>query len=458
MNTYYVKTLKTAMCVVPSGSSLSYTAPQTFCWQFISQGTSYVIFNISATNQRLVLGALKQNSSTAELSLFTMSDLSGPQKNQIDYLWDLTREGMFYIPRSSPLSAEPYLGVFIQGADQGSSHAAVAVRDDNQVVASTFKPLDAFRQSADTHRYIWHILPDSGAKQVRIWNELHLNQLTYLNSSTVGGTICVPDGSGGNPIFYPTPLASGNGYSLISATTRTPLSTANVKSDLTGQCLTALQDPNRVPPMQRPQAAILWAQQHFKSWNFVPITSVLSGPLITMPKCLLGPGTLTNINNVETMKNQVLFDAVQVDRYRTRISPYQPGQAATRFRVINYGSIFIAVSDISRRVVSNTTQDTVDMSQVMDEKFWFTVANNQIISLADLQPKLWQIVIGIDDIPERLKPWYIILGHSHAGYPVVLSVGQNGTVNAVPYDPFDANQLWKYYDWGSSKFLMTCLL
>ena len=343
-----------------------------------------------------------------------------------------------------------YLGVYIQGADPGSRHAAVAMRDDSQVLASTFKPLDAFHQSADNHRYVWHILPEPGVKRIRICNELHLTQLTYFNSGLTGGTRCVPDGSGGNPLFNPAPLSSGTGYSLVSAATGTPLSTNNVKSDLSGQCLVALQDPNHIPFMDRPQAAILWAQHLFKSWDFVPVTSVLSGPLVTMPKCLMGPGVLTDLKSVESMKNQVLFDAVQVDRYKTRTAPYQPGQAATRFRVINYGSIFLAVSDSSRRVVSNTTQETVDMSQIIDAKFWLTIANNQVVSCADLRPKFWQIIFGIDDIAERLKPWYIVLGQSSAGYPIVLSVSPGGSVCATPYDPFDSNQLWKYYDWGSS--------
>ena len=278
-----------------------------------------------------------------------------------------------------------------------------------------------------------------------------MTQLTYFNSGTTGGITCVPDGSGGNPLINPAPQATGTGYSLVSAATGTPLSTNSVKLDLGGQCLAALQDPNRVPSMQRPQAAILWAQYLFKSWNFVPVTSVLSGPLVTMPKCLMGPGVLTDLNSVENMKNQILFDAVQVDRYKTRTTPYQPGQAATRFRLISYGSIFLAVSDSSRRVVSNTTQETVDMSQVVDAKYWLTTSNNQIVSFADMQPKFWQIIIGIDDIAERLKPWYIILGQSSTGYPIVLSIAQDGSVSAVPYDPFDSNQLWKYYDWGSSK-------
>ena len=97
MNTYYMKTFKNGMCVVTDGSSLSYTAPQTFCWQFIPQGNSYVILNTSATNQRLVLGALKQNTPTIKLGFFTIHDLNGSQKDQIDYLWDLTREGMMCI-------------------------------------------------------------------------------------------------------------------------------------------------------------------------------------------------------------------------------------------------------------------------------------------------------------------------------------------------------------------------
>ena len=96
-NTYYMKTFKDGLCVVNDGTSLSYTPTQSFCWQFVPRGTNYVIMSTTATNQRLVLGTLKQNTPTLKLSLLTTDDLNGPQKDQIVYLWDLTREGMSII-------------------------------------------------------------------------------------------------------------------------------------------------------------------------------------------------------------------------------------------------------------------------------------------------------------------------------------------------------------------------
>ena len=344
-------------------------------------------------------------------------------------------------------------GVYVQGADPGSSHAAVAVRDDTQVVASTLKPLDMFHQTSDSHRYVWHILPEPGAKQIKLWNELNLTPLTHVNTGHEGGTTCIPDNSSTNAVFSLEPLPNAAGYSLNSVVTRTPLSAGRIMSDLSGSCLASFQNPASVPLSKAQETAKLWASYRFKTWTFVPITSFLSGPLVTMSKCLLGPGSLQDLDSVESMKNQILMDSGPVQQNKTRIAPYKPGQAATRFRVANYGSIFLLISDSSRRAVSSTTHETVDLSQVVDASHWFTITNNQIVSLADSQPKFWQIVVGIDDIAERLKPWYIILGHSDdTGYPIVLSVaGQGQAVIATPYDPYDANQLWKYYDWGSSK-------
>lgn len=92
-NTYYIKTFLESLSVITDGSSLTYTSPQTFCWHFIPQGASYVIMYISATGQRLVLGASKQDSATKKLGLFSVADITGPQKNTYQYVWDLTREG-----------------------------------------------------------------------------------------------------------------------------------------------------------------------------------------------------------------------------------------------------------------------------------------------------------------------------------------------------------------------------
>lgn len=326
----------------------------------------------------------------------------------------------------------------------------MAARDDNQIVPTTFKPSDHFRQIPDHHRYIWHIIPEPGAKQVRLWNELHLSQLVVINPN--GATVCAAEDLSVRSLIVIEPRADGTGYSLISALCRTPLSASGLQNDLNGRPLAALPSLNNADPMRAAQAMSTINQYNFRSWNFVPITSVLSGPLVNMPKCALAPGVLTDLNSVDAMKSQVLSNTALTDRFRTANVAYQPGQAGLRMRMISYGPIFFVISDSSRRVIDYSTQGTLDMSEMIDHKHWLMIANNRIVSLYDMTPKYWQVIVGIDDIAERLKPWYIILGQSSAGYPIVLSVGPGNTVIAAPYDPFDSNQLWKYYDWGSSEF------
>ena len=188
----------------------------------------------------------------------------------------------------------------------------------------------------------------------------------------------------------------------------------------------------------------------FNQWNFVPIASVLAGPLVTLPKLGLAPGELKQLAAVDDMKNTVLCDATMARKNETQLGAYTPGVPECRFRLIRYGSLFIALSDSSRLVVFNDTNRLVRLDDVRDAGCWFLPSGSKVAALMDLQPKFWQILVNIGDVAERLQPWYIVLGLSTDGFPIVLSQS-NGNVTAVPYDPFDFNQLWKYYDWGSSK-------
>lgn len=308
--------------------------------------------------------------------------------------------------------------MYIPGAIPGSLHGALAMRDDNKVVAGVFKPLDAFNQTVDGHRFIWHVLPEPGStgKQVRIWNELHLLQLSVNNSD--GKAACGALDGSPNSLFILQPSADAAAYGLVPVLRKTPLCTNTVQADLNGQPLVALPDLNSVDPRTRPFAAIQMAASLFKVWSFVPISSVLA-PLLALPKCVLGPGIISDQSSIDAMKTQVLSDLGQASGFKTEVVPYRPGRSSTSYRMISYGSIFLAVSDVSRRAVSRGLDATVDLSDIVDATHWFTIADNKIVSLSDMQPRMWQMVTGIDDTVASSKPNYIVLGYSDRGFPIV---------------------------------------
>jgi hypothetical protein len=207
------------------------------------------------------------------------------------------------------------------------------------------------------------------------------------------------------------------------------------------------------PPANAFDNAILTAlRPQFKttSWNFVPVTSVLAGPIVTLPRMALGVGVLRNVNDVDNIKNDVLYYQSWNGSFSTIKAPYRPGLAENRFRLLSYGSIFLLISDMSRRAVAGDGRSSRAIIELRDESCWFTSSGNKIVSFANQQPAFWQVVNNISDIAERQKPWYIVLGQSDTGYPIVLSAKGRDPV-AEPFDPFDGKQLWRYYDWGSCK-------
>ena len=435
-DSYTINSFISDVCLISNGGSVQYCPSQLakgFSWQFVPLGSLYVMLAQSPAGQRFLLGADKGSTGESELRLLTPDDVRGPQRAQFNYLWDFTREGrmLYTFLRSLVLTLS---GVYIQGTEQESLFSSLAALENGSVVATTFKPVDAIKQTAESHRSIWHILPQS-PQVIHIFNEHN-----RLPISSEGSQVRC----GGYPNANLQVAQGGSGYSLLCGQNITSaLATSEIRADLNGQPLVA----------GIPQGSTQVLGGKYNTWNFVPITSVVGGPLTTLPRCALGPGQLSTISSVDDLKCTVSYDASMRGVKEVWPSPYRPGLAACRFRLLTYGSIFLAISDLSRRVIAINSAVTVDISEVTDSKHWLQISDNKIVSLYDQTQKFWQIVLNIKDVAERLKPWYVILGRSNEGYPIVLSA-KSGVATAAPYDPFDPDQLWKYYDWGSSKLIV----
>ena len=328
-------------------------------------------------------------------------------------------------------------------------------------MATSFKPFDAFKQTPDSHRSIWHVVPQS-PQTVRM-----INEKITLPIASDGYQVK----SGGLADVFVSIQKSGLGYSLyFGPDPRAAIGTNNIHSDFSGPPLAVgtmaqlvavrdvaasmitrpLYDPSKglSPQFQPPLNDGVFK---FRFWNFVPVTSVVGGPLVTLPRCALGRGQLTTTSSIDNLKCLVSHDSSTKGFKEVWTAAYGPGLATCRFRLVSYGPIFLAINDLSRRVIANDGKHTVDLSEVSGASHWLQVANNKIVALANQSPLFWQLILNMKDIAERLKPWYTILGNSIEGYPIVLSA-RNGATIATPYDPFDAAQSWKYYDSGSCKY------
>ena len=307
------------------------------------------------------------------------------------------------------------------------------VSPNNSVVASGLKVLDAIQQKPDSRRAMWQIIFDDGPIHFQLRNEFTQGVLTQT-----GNTASASPGAGGTSVMYAinqskSETTKGLGFTGIGGW---PVRAESAGVDYNG---TAVKVEGKEYPIG--------------VWNFVPIANVLPGPLMTLPKIGLAPTQITDLSKVDELKVNFLVDRSMAQKGENFTGAYTPGVPECRFRLISFGSIFLAVSESSRQVVFNDPGKLLWLGDVRDAGCWLTMSSSKIVALTDLQPKYWQILVNISDVAEKLKPWYVILGLSNEGYPVVLSQ-KDGILTAAPYDPFDPNQLWKYYDWGSSKCLL----
>ena len=341
----------------------------------------------------------------------------------------------------------------------------LAATDSGTVVATSFKPFEAFQQLPDSHRSIWHISFEQDNPEIHLTNEHMMTDMVFD-----GTRVQCKAGASGKPQISIMPSENKASYELTFVGAPMPVSAVSISTDLQGPPVVAhprllgvdlppglefgnIHGIGNVQNMLQTQTAMmkqLAPRLQATSWNFVPISSVLAGPLVTLPKLALAPGELTSLENLDDNNNDILYYMSWDGHCKTKVAPYRPGLAEGRYRLLTYGSLFMAVSDISRRAVSSDTQNTVALSDVKDRKCWLTITNNKVASFSTQEPKYWQTVMNISDVAERQKPWYIVLGVTDMGYPIVLSA-QGGNLTAVPFDSFDPNQLWRYYDWGSSK-------
>lgn len=299
---------------------------------------------------------------------------------------------------------------------------------------------------------IWHMIPQS-SQTVRIVSErakLPLSSDTYdfRCSSDLNSSVTLS-------------RAENNGYRLLfDLQPPMVVVSSEIATDMGGKSLIVVpQNPRQARSFFDPSTnkftleTDLINSGKYSTWNFVPVTSVVGGRLDMLPRCSFAGGQLTTVNSVDQLRPLVQTDAITRGFKETWVTPYRPGVPAHRFRLLKYGSIFIGISDQSRRVIAAPRPVfTVDLAEVKDSTHWLQVSNNKIVALSDGVQKYWQIITNIKDVAQRLKPWYIVVGRSSDSYPIVLSV-KNGLVVAAPYDVFDPDQLWRYYDWGSCESL-----
>lgn len=434
---YTIMSWSTRTNLVNGGPNLT-LGQQSSTWQLIPVGSLYAVLNVAGNKQRVVIGARKSNTTSAPAGLFSVDEIASDVKGEIRYLWDLTREGTtLFLPIDRLINElNKWIGVFIQGAHRETLHSALTVGNlFSGVVASGFKPADVIRQVPGSRRALWQIDFKRDASLLQLVNEHTMSHMARIEKTTVAQPIQMgPTSLNGQTNMWIQPVPKTRSTKLLGFEgSNVGLGVGSVGVDYSGPAL----------DLSSPVAK-------FNQWNFVPIASVLAGPLVTLPKLGLAPGELKQLAQVDDMKNTVLCDATMARKNETQMGAYTPGVPECRFRLIRYGSLFIALSDSSRLVLSNDTNRLLKLDDVRDAGCWFLPSGPKVAALMDLQPKFWQILVNIGDVAERQQPWYIILGLSIDGFPIVLSQS-NGNVTAVPYDPFDSNQLWKYYDWGSSK-------
>ncbi|MCJ1398670.1 hypothetical protein MMC11_001871 [Xylographa trunciseda] len=436
---YSIRTLSGSQHITANGSNVGYTSMEQSdhsSWLLVPNGSRYAILSVDSQGTRLALGMNKQDGLPAPVRFLTMNDLKGAQRASFDYLWDLTREG-----------------IYIQGAQEQSLYSALAATDSGTVTATSFKPFEAFQQLPDSQRSIWHILFQEGRSEIQLINEHSLTEMIFD-----GAHIQCKAGASGNAQMTIKPSANAQGYDLTFVGAPVSVSALSVAIDLQGPPVFANPQQaliggsqNRAESLHiegamRAQAAL---QSKISSWNLIPIASVLAGPLVSLPLVALAPGEIKALEGLDDVKSDILYYMSWDGKCQTTVASYKPGLAEGRFRLFTYGSLFMFISESSRRAVAADTENTVALPDVKDDKCWLMVTNNKVVSLSAQEPKYWQIVMNISDIAERQEQYYIILGSSDRGYPIVLSVQENN-LTAVPFDSFDSNQLWRYYDWGSS--------
>lgn len=69
-------------------------------------------------------------------------------------------------------------------------------------------------------------------------------------------------------------------------------------------------------------------------------------------------------------------------------------------------------------------------------------------------PAFQEVVTATGDLPVSKVLFRIQIGNSIQGNPSVIGVTSDGSVKAVPYDPFDKGQLWHQLEWEKGRFII----